>query len=492
MNSWRQYPVIYEINTWVWLRELTIKTGIEVTLSNVPENILDDLSGLSIDAVWLMGVWERSPRGKKISNQNEGNLRDFRQALHDFTLDDNIGSPYCVKRYMVDEHLGGTVGLSIFREKLASRGIKLILDFVPNHLAHDHPWVSESPDFFIQGNFDDLQKDPATFVAIGNAIFACGKDPFYQAWQDVVQMNAFHPDLRKAILETILQIANQCDGIRCDMAMLVMNDIFEKTWQQKAGSKPMLDYWEEIIPATKRHHEGFLFIAEAYWDMEWNLQQQGFDYCYDKRLYDRLESRNPATILQHISAPLDFQSKLLRFIENHDEPRAAAIFKPFTEKALAVAFSTLPGARLFHEGQLEGRKVKLPVFLCRRSPEPVNFALQSFYCKLLSEISLPVFHQGCWSLFQTSGWVDNHTFSYLLSWGWKGEGTSYLIIINMSEKDSQGKVRIDWQDLRGSNWQLDDPFSGQSYLREGSELLNPGLYVSLEPWSFHFFRVTAP
>src|SRR5262249_36697057 len=151
--------------------------------------------------------------------------------------------------------------------------------------------------------------------------------------------------------------AEQCDGVRCDMAMLLLSDIFQRTWGERAGAYPAQEYWSEIIQAVRHSHPDFLFMAEAYWDLEWTLQQLGFDYCYDKRLYDRLEHEDANSVRGHLMASLDYQQKLVRFIENHDEPRALAAFPLAKARAAAVTTSTLPGAKLFHEGQFEGRRV---------------------------------------------------------------------------------------------------------------------------------------
>ena len=118
------------------------------------------------------------------------------------------------------------------------RGLRLILDFVPNHVAPDHPWVSDHPEYFIQGSAEDARSDPASFIEFGGKVFACGRDPYFPAWPDVLQLNAFHPGLRQAVIETISEIAEQCDGIRCDMAMLMLNDIFERTWGGRADPNP--------------------------------------------------------------------------------------------------------------------------------------------------------------------------------------------------------------------------------------------------------------
>src|SRR5512145_753945 len=216
IKSWPKRPLIFEINTWVWLQELSQAQGRPVTLADVPAEQWDALAALCPDAVWFMGVWERSPAGIRVANQNAGLLADFQRALPDFTAADNVGSPYCVRRYGVDERLGGRAGLAAARQQLAERGMRLILDYVPNHVAPDHRWAVEHPEYFIQGSADDLAREPAAFLKIKDHIIACGKDPYFPAWPDVLQLNAFQPGLRQAAIETVADIASQCDGMRCD------------------------------------------------------------------------------------------------------------------------------------------------------------------------------------------------------------------------------------------------------------------------------------
>jgi len=488
MSIWPRYPKIYEINTWVWLSDLSRKYATSVDLNSIPSEEWDALAACGFDAVWLMGVWERSPAGMAIANQNKSLLDDFQRALPDFQPQDNVGSPYCVRRYVVDKHLGGPKGLAIARRELAHRGIGMILDFVPNHVAPDHPWVTEHPEYFVQGNAEDARNEPASFVEVGGRVFACGRDPYFPAWPDVLQLNAFQPGLRHAVNETISSIASQCDGIRCDMAMLLLNPIFERTWGSRAGQQLATEYWRELIPAVKRTYLDFLFIAEAYWDMEWELQQQGFDFCYDKRLYDRLEHGDAESVRLHLCADLPYQEKLLRFIENHDEPRAAATFSQAKERAAAVAMATLPGARLFHEGQFEGRKVRLPVFLGRRPEEPVDAGLQVFYQKLLEGIDTSVFRDGQWSLCQRTGWPDNLSYQNLVAWTWVKDDDRYLIVINLSDRPVQARVQVQWDNRRGEPWHLLDALSDATFERNGDEMQDPGVYVELGPWNSYFFQ----
>jgi hypothetical protein len=491
MRTWAKYPIVYEIDTWVWLSDLSKKSGTYVNLSSVPSAEWDAIAEFGFDAVWLMGVWERSPAGIAVANQNRKLLDDFRRALPDFRPEDNVGSPYCVRRYAVDQHFGGSQGLAKARKELAQRGTRLILDFVPNHVAPDHPWVTEHPEYFIQGNATDARNDPSSYIEVRGNVFACGRDPFFPAWPDVLQLNAFRPELRQAVIETISDIATKCDGIRCDMAMLLLNHIFERTWGGRAGQPPATEYWTDVISAVQKSHTEFLFIAEAYWDLEWELQQKGFDFCYDKKLYDRLEHDNAESVRLHLCADPSYQDKLLRFIENHDEPRAAAIFSPAKEQAAAVMMATVPGVRLLHEGQFEGHKVRPSVFLGRRPEEPSDEHLKAFYKGLLKTIASPLFRNGQWSLCERVGWPDNPSFLNLVAWSWIKDDDRCLIVVNFSDTTVQGRVKVPWTDLRGETLRLIDALSGATYDRNGSEVLDVGLYVELGPWNYNLFRCSS-
>jgi Alpha amylase, catalytic domain len=489
MKPWPKHPVIYEINTWVWLGELSRKYQSFVDLATVPPEEWDQIASFGVDAIWLMGVWERSPAGVQVALHNEGLMADFRRVLPDLGPDDIVGSPYCVRRYVVEDHIGGPKGLAAAREMLRERGLRLILDFVPNHVAPDHPWVSEHPGYFIRGDANDLQREPASFFETGGNVFACGRDPYFPAWPDVLQLNAFDSGLRQAVIGTVSEIAGQCDAIRCDMAMLVLNNIFERTWGQRAGKKPDMDYWTTVIPAVKERYPEFRFIAEAYWDLEWELQQQGFDYCYDKRLYDRIEHDNAEGIRLHLLADIQYQERLVRFIENHDEPRAASTFSTGKGRAAAVVILTLTGAKLLHEGQFDGMKVRLPVFLGRRPVEPADHDLQDFYHRLVKAIHHDAFRNGQWRLCERSGWPDNQSYLNILSWCWVMEDERFLIVVNLSEETAQARVQVPWDELRGRTWNLSDPLTGESYDRNGDEMRDSGLCIDIGPWSYHFFRL---
>jgi Alpha amylase, catalytic domain len=461
---------IYELNTAVWLQRLG-----GVSLAAVPAREWDALAALPVDAVWLMGVWRRSPAGLEIALADPGLMAGFRSALPDLAEGDVIGSPYCVREYVVDERFGGRAGLAQARAQLAARGLRLILDYVPNHVAPDHPWLAERPGCFVRGTEDDLARDPAGFLRTPGGIVARGRDPYFPPWPDVVQLDAFSGELRDAVAELLIDVGAQCDGLRCDMAMLMTNDVFARTWRLEP---PAQEFWPQLIARVKAAHPDLEFIAEAYWDMEWTLQQQGFDHCYDKRLYDRLVHEGAESVRGHLQADLGYQERLLRFIENHDEPRAAATFAPGPARAAAVVASTLPGARLFHDGQLDGHRVHIPVFLGRGPDEAPDEDLRAFYGRLLEAAKALT---GGWRLCETAGWPDNDSHRRLVAWSWERA----LVVVNLSDAPAQAQVRVPW----AGTWRLTDRLSGARFDRE---LDRDGLYVALDGWGAHLFTVAPP
>jgi Alpha amylase, catalytic domain len=490
MAGWPARPVIYEVNTAVWLTDLSRRSGRRLTLGDVSSSDWDLVTPRGVDAVWLMGVWTRSPAGLVLAKANPELQASFRAALPDLRSEDVMGSPYSVRRYVVDEAFGGPEALSEARAALAARGVRLLLDYVPNHVAPDHPWVTSHPELFVQGDAHDLDADPRGWMAAAGTVLAHGRDPYFPPWPDVVQLNAFAPAMRAATADTLASIADQCDGIRCDMAMLVINHVFANTWGSRVGAAPAQEFWPEVIAALRASHPATVLVAEAYWDMEWELQQQGFDFCYDKRLYDRLVSTDVTAVRNHLCADLSYQSRLLRFLENHDEPRIADRMPEDAERAAAVAVATLPGATLWHEGQFEGRRVRPPVFLARRPDEPPNRQLAAWYRRLLATVADHDVRSGQWRLLEPGGWPDNQSGRNLLAWSWTGDGDSrHVAVINLSGQPAQARIPLGWPDLAGRTWRLIDHLQEHVFDRDGDELASSGLFVDLQPWHCHLLAV---
>jgi hypothetical protein len=273
------------------------------------------------------------------------------------------------------------------------------------------------------------------------------------------------------------------------MAMLMTTDVFARTWGERAGPRPEEEFWPAVIGGVRAQCPDLTFIAEAYWDMEWALQQQGFDYCYDKRLYDRLVHDGAEAVRGHLTADLAYQERLLRFIENHDEPRAAATFGPGQARAAAVVMALLPGARLFHDGQLEGRRTHIPVFLDRGPDEPADADLRAFYARLLAAVAESDLRGGDWRLCDCEGWPDNPSHRHLVAWCWSTGEARHVVVVNLSGDPAQGRVRLPWADLEDRAWSLTDRLSDATYDHDGGALAAEGLYVGLDPWGSHVLAV---
>ena len=239
-----------------------------------------------------------------------------------------------------------------------SRGLGLILDFVPNHVAPDHPWTVEHPEYFVAGSDERPRARPARRSCVSATGARQRPRPVLPG---LARRRAARTPSRPACATrrppTLTAIADQCDGVRCDMAMLMMNDIFERTWGERVGpraGRPTTG--PTSSPAVRAAHPDFGLIAEAYWDLEWALQQQGFDYCYDKRLYDRLV-HGGAERCAGTSAPTSPTRRASSASSRTTTSRGPRpTFAGGQARAAAVAALTQPGARLVHEGQLEGRR----------------------------------------------------------------------------------------------------------------------------------------
>ncbi len=496
MATWANKLFIYQINTWVWLDTLSRRFGKDITLLNVPDQALDEIAQPGLHMVWLMGVWQRSVWGRENALKYK---HEYRGALPDLTDADVIGSAYAIGDYVVDQRIGGRAGLAALRQRLAARGLTLMLDFVPNHVGIDHPWINAHPDYFVQGESEDAKNRRDDFFThtLPNGktiVFAHGRDPLFPGWSDTAQLNVFNPALRQAVVDTLLDIASQCDAVRCDMAMLLMNDIFAGTWKGYVGAAPEIDYWREIIPQIKARYPDFMFTAEVYWNKEYDIIQQGFDFAYDKTLYDRVVEGDVQKIRQHLLADLSYQQHMLRFLENHDEPRAFPIFGEERSRAAATLICTLPGAVLLHDGQLTGRKIKLPVQIKRQPDEPENKALKAYYLKLLKEASDPIYQNGDWYLFDLQPLGDGNKSHYnLLAYGWYETGQEYrLIVVNLTPYASQGRVDLaPWSWLEGREWRLYDVTDGMEYQRLGGVMTQEGLTILLDAYELHVFRFEA-
>jgi Alpha amylase, catalytic domain len=485
------HPSLYQINTRVWLTELARNLGRPATLDDIPDAELDRLAKMGFDWVWFLSVWQTGPASQRVSRNHPELRKEFQETLPDLSEEDIAGSGFAIAGYTVAENLGGNVALARLRERLRKRGLRLMLDFVPNHTGLDHPWVEEHPDFYLRGTDSNLARAPMNYTWVkrqrGDLLLAYGRDPYFSGWPDTLQLNYGNPATQEAMIGELVRIAGQCDGLRCDMAMLILPEIFERTWGIKAEP-----FWPKATRRVRERAPEFCFMAEVYWDLEWTLQQQGFDYTYDKRLYDRLREGKARPVREHFHAGLDYQNKLARFLENHDEPRAAAAFPAGMHEAAAVVTFLSPGLRFFHAGQFEGQLKRISAHLCRAPEEAVNSALKKFYARLLEVLWQPTVRRGQWRLLEcVSAWDGNGSSDAFIAWAWQDSGARLWVAVNYAGHYSQCYVRLPFPDLGNERWLLRDVLGEAQYERTGEELVSRGLYLDMAPWQYHAFELTA-
>lgn len=489
MSNYR-YPSLYQINTRVWLSQLSTQIDRPATLDDIPDLELDKLADLGFDWVYFLSVWQTGEVGSKVSRSNPIWLAEYQATYPDLQEEDICGSGFAISDYTLNRSLGEPESLTRLRDRLHQRGLKLMLDFVPNHTAIDHPWVSAHPDYYVSGTEAQLAKQPQNYIKLdlpeGSNIFAYGRDPYFNGWVDTLQLNYGNPDLQIALINELLKISQWCDGFRCDMAMLVLPEIFQRTWGIEIEP-----FWEKAIGKIKASYPDFTFMAEVYWDLEWKLQQRGFDYTYDKRLYDRLHAQHPRSVREHFWADLDYQKKSTRFLENHDESRAAAAFPTDIHQAAAIVTFFGSGLRFFHQGQLQGWKTKISVHLCRFPEQASDRSLQEFYLNLLKVLNQSLFRQGNWQLLQCKpAWDDNWTWDSFIAFAWQDQdGKRAIAVVNYAPHQSQCYLALPWADMNNQNYHLKDLIGTVTYKHSGESLLDSGLYLDLPAWRYHIFEL---
>ena len=476
-------PTLYQVNIRVTLTALSKQLGRKATLDDISNELLDDWASKGFDWIWLLSVWQLGEAGVAISRSSSVWREEFQKTLPDLVEEDIGGSGFAIQAYIVSRELGGDAALARLRERMKARGLKLMLDFVPNHIAPDHAWVEEHPEYFVQGTENDLQSQPQNYRPVtttsGERVMAFGRDPYFPGWSDTLQLNYGNASLQTAMRQELLRIAAICDGVRCDMAMLILPEIFHRTWG--IAIEP---FWPSAIRRVRELNPEFVFMAEVYWDLEWELQQQGFDFCYDKRLYDRLRDGHAGPVREHLIAGLDFQNRLARFLENHDEPRAAQEFAFAKHRVAAILTYLTPGLKLFHQGQLEGKHKRISPHLVRGPEEAIDPEVQSLYEKLLKFVRLPVVKEGEWQLLNAMpNRVGNSSNANIIAMRWKdSDGSLVVVVVNMSESQSQACIELVWDATDRTIVRFIDLLNDAVYERETKQLREQGLFVDLPEW----------
>ncbi|KAK4533192.1 hypothetical protein CCYA_CCYA16G4074 [Cyanidiococcus yangmingshanensis] len=427
---------VLEIPTRAWLHSLGIGSG---GLDQVPDTAFAYL--VTFDYVWLQGVWQTGSLGIELDRTSPERRAEYDRILPDWTVEDVVGSPYAIYDYRIAADLGGEEALAGFRRRLAPA--RLLLDFVPNHMALDCPWPES---FFLHERATSAPEEADEVSTRASSVSRVegpeqrrtsprrlnGRDPYFGPWPDTAQLNYREEAMQRQLIEVLCRIADMADGVRADMAMMVLHEVFEWIWSGKAAetqsAPPNQDeFWERAIVAVRQRRSDFLFLAEVYWGYETRLQELGFHATYDKKLYDLLHERHLDHLRTYLQQrPAAFHARSVHFVENHDEPRAVHHFgdRLVANAAAALSF-LLPGIRLEFWGQAEGRQTRLDVHLRRAASESKvqNEAAQiCFYRRLQDVLSLPILRHGIW-VYDEEGPRQHWR---LITWNWYLDESMHL------------------------------------------------------------------
>jgi hypothetical protein len=482
---------LLQINAHLWCRKFPDTSG-AIGLDRIPDQELERIAERGYDRVWLMGVWTTGDLGREIARAHPGLRTEYDRALPDWSDGDVIGSPFAVKEYRVSPSLGGPEAIKRLRGRLSDRGLGLVLDFVPNHTARDHAWVSARPELYVVATEEQALAAAQNYFTAdtvrGPRRIAHGRDPYFDGWTDTAQLDFRSPQTQDALIEALEGVAAQCDGVRCDMAMLCLEDVFASTWSGHPSDGPRAagTFWSRAIERVRSVFPSFLFIAEAYWGTAERLWELGFDAVYDKGFYDALRSGDAGAVDRAVGDRGDLLERGLRFLENHDEERAARAFPWPRCVAAAVAALTLPGGRLFQMGQEEGEEVRLPVQLGRSPAHEPDGRIAALYEALLPVVTSPALRTGRWRRLRPApAGPGGRNHETLFAWVWTAGREAVFCAANLSDRPVSGRVRIAMQGLGGRRTRWRDVLDGSVYDRDGDELLGPGLFVSLESWMAH-------
>lgn len=365
-----------------------------------------------------------------------------------------------------------------------------MLDFVPNHSAVDAEWVIKHPSYYVRAP-NSTSYDPSRYTSKGIAYGSAGW--WGGSWMDTCQFNYWDMQFKKEQISNFLQVASVSDYIRCDMAYLCLNDQIQSNWQTQLSSwgykRPNTEFWSDAITLAKSKFPNLKLLAEVYDPWAGPLQTLGFDFTYDKHFYDLLGNGNLGAIQNYISnVDFSYLSKTAHFTENHDEPRAAAFFgSNLRADAATMVAMTIPGMRFYNEGQENGFKNRLQIQLRRSLAEPIIPGVPSFYDKLISILSRPVFHTGEWNFLN----VERSDSSWrLLSWKWTSETERILVVVNYSDQVGSGSVILsDAYPINGNDTIIvNELISNQIWYRSANTLKNQGIFCIIQPWSLQVMK----
>jgi Alpha amylase, catalytic domain len=336
---------LYQIN----LRHFLVENNYN-SFEDVPNSFWKNLKSLGFSWIWLLGVWQIAP----LSIQNS------KKHFANFHEDKVIGSCFAIEDYIIDPILGKESEFLELKKKLNSFGLSVMLDFIPNHFGLSESLLTNHVEMFI-----NTEKSPNSFEFNG-LNFALGRDPNFEPWSDTLQLDYSKTETQNFMLQKLLYVSSLCDGVRCDMAMLILPDIFGKNWSKKHVN----NFWLNAINEVKKLNPEFVFLAEVYWSLESRLLEQGFDFVYHKNWLDFVVQERWNNLSQ-----INDNSNLI-FLENHDEERIASHIDSSKLLLINIFLSIQNGFQLWQDAQTSGRKKRLPIQVLPDYTEEVNINLK--------------------------------------------------------------------------------------------------------------------
>jgi hypothetical protein len=477
-----------------WLAELSAARGRDVDLFSIPDDVIGELAKRGHTHVWLTGVWPTGEQSKRIARTHAGLRAEYDVALPGWTHSDVWGSPYSVATYHVADAYGGDAGLAAFRRKLADAGIGLLLDFVPNHIGIDHPWVREQPQRCVRAPSTAAAADATLMDTVhGPMHLFHGKDPYFPGWTDTIQLDHRRQSTREAMIGVLLGLARMCDGVRCDMAMLCLRDVFARTWAH-AAPPPDEDvahgeFWAAAAERVRAEHPQFRLVAEAYWGTGPALIANGFDAIYDKDIYDHLRHHDLNALRGHVNHA--DHAHHVRFLENHDEPRARVAFPDVNHRRACLLLSrVLPGAWMEHHGQRDGARVFARIQLAKRQHETVDTASVDLHRRVDTAMAALGVAGGMQRVDAQPAWDGNHSHHQLfvfLQDGTRAGQRPALCVINLAGQRAQGYLPLSF--CGDGAWHLHDLLGHERWQRDGHDLRTRGLYVDVDAFASQLFSL---
>ena len=557
-RDWMPRLVLMAKNVHVWLGQLSERHQRPIaTLDAIPDVELDRLASWGFTGIWLIGLWERSRASARIKRMmGDGEA---------------VASAYSLEDYRVAADLGGDAAFAELKARAWRRGIRIATDMVPNHVGIDSRWVIEHPDWFISldrppfpsysFNGPDLCDDQRVGVYIedhywdrsdaavvfrrrdhwtGDERFIYhGNDGTGMPWNDTAQLDYRKPEVREAVIQTILHVARQSPVIRFDAAMTLTKRHFHRLWFPEPGSggdipsragqgmtraefdaAMPVEFWREVVDRVAAEAPDTLLLAEAFWLLEgYFVRTLGMHRVYNSAFMNMLRDERNADYRHLIRSTLEFDPRILKryvnFMSNPDERTALDQFgKDGKYFGVATLMATLPGLPMFGHGQAEGlaEKYGMEFYRARWAEQPDAELVRRHERQLFPLLRrrrafAEVESFQLYDFFREDGTVDENVFAYS-----NGSGSERsLVLYHNRYAETRGWVRrscavqtvpgggpdsfrhttiAEALELpAGDEWYvvLADAASGLEYLRHCRSLHDHGLYLELAAYQLHAF-----